>query len=570
MSSSYENEEEEEILIDDNSPVDDESDQNGEEEEKETQIPDLENFVETAARFLPSFIYQMKGLNTFLITVPSFVLPLSLRKANFDQVNNIVTVTITLKSCEKPFNTQPLSVSYDSDGNKNFLGKPLVQNRVNQFFQPNYQPTGRFLRSKQFLLNNKDSSIKPKQELIESLLSMGFSERIAKSALIQYNNDLESATNAIISGSVYQSVASDVSYEESPIFYLTLEIVDGFLDLVDHCCICGKPLEVSGIKPVVCDNKLCYFSFVDIGVGSNLVQEIRRDPIAADLVISLASVAAGTQFLSPRPQASDQMLNEFFQRLPSTHQMASLHDDHRLFDLIGKDFYDILRFIMLANRSHLITLNGKYRLPEAPFADYQFLITSAPPERESALKKLIKKHGQIWLWHGSPGDRWYSIFHNGLKDYGSTAWQTNDGHWEGILGVYESDEFAYSYGYSQRGAMVNKYMNSSLTSNFHIVALVENAKMPNLKWVMNNEYAQRNENALIPRVIMLVKCFQSGSYFCPGSVYGSYRWNTVENPPKHVPTLEEIIDAPLINEPEPEPKPKPEKPKKKKGFFKKH
>ncbi|KAH0789207.1 UBA/TS-N domain containing protein [Histomonas meleagridis] len=499
----------------------------------------IEEYVNTAGFFLPSFSFLYRGNGVVEITAPTSVLPLSLRKANFDHIENLVTLNITLQPGDDPLRVKPVTILYECDGNKNFLGKTLVQEHVNDFFDPDYNPSKRKLRSISLILDNSISvsELGPDPKYVQELISMGFSRSLAQSALLQTNNNLQSAVDLLLSGKVKKrpnntnnkDQSTSLSYDQSPLVYLSIEIIDGFLDLVDHCCICGKQLEVSGVKPMVCDSKLCYFSFVEIGVGANIVQEIRRDPIAADLVISLASVAAGTKFMVPHPDAPDGVLRNFFDILPSTGDLSRYESDRQLISSIGKEFYDILRFIMLANRSHLITLKGEHRLPEAAFADYQFLITSAPPEREAALNNLKKKYGQIWLWHGSPGDRWYSIFHNGLKDYGSTDWQTNDGHWEGILGVYESDEFNYSYCYSQRGSVNNKYRRSKLSKQFHIVALVENANMPNLKYVMQNEYAQRDETALIPRVLMLI------------NKVGGYTWNTVKNPPKHVPTLQEII-----------------------------
>ncbi|KAH0786747.1 UBA/TS-N domain containing protein [Histomonas meleagridis] len=504
----------------------------------------IEEYINSASIYIPSFEYKYIKNGLFYISVPTSVLPLSIRKVNFDQIQNLVTIHITLSKGDNPLRQEPISITLDSEGQKNFLGKTLLQSHLKTFFSEDYNPRTRKLRSKSLLLNPSIFLYehRPDSSKLDELISMGFDRTLSEFALLQTRNDLESSIELLLSDSVFPLFdITYISYEESPLVYLSIEIIDSFLDLVDHCCICGKELEFNGIKPVVCSSPLCYFSFVNIGVGANLIQEIRRDPTATDLIVSIASYAAGTSYMMPHPDANEIELQNFFNDLPTIQRILQTKNDQELYSLLGKTNFEILRFIMLANRSHLITLKGHNRLSELNSVDYQFLITSAPPEKEVELNRLKTKYGQIWLWHGSPTDRWYSIFHNGLKDYANTKWQSHDGHWKGIPGVYESDEFSYSYSYSLGNSMSlgNKYKNSMLPKNFIIVALVENAKMPDLRFVMNNEYAQKNEKALIPRVLMLVSTMDTARNL-------NAKWNTMKKPPKHVPDLEEIIGVPKM------------------------
>jgi poly [ADP-ribose] polymerase 6/8 len=95
---------------------------------------------------------------------------------------------------------------------------------------------------------------------------------------------------------------------ENRIILFLLEIFEIFFHLSDHCCICGNKLEAKCVKGSVCDKKVCLFALENIGVGASVVQEIRRDPDAADLLICLF---AGT-FTSTNP-------NQTFPPFPPEH-----------------------------------------------------------------------------------------------------------------------------------------------------------------------------------------------------------------------------------------------------------
>lgn len=95
---------------------------------------------------------------------------------------------------------------------------------------------------------------------------------------------------------------AQINYDTQPLIYLVLETLDSFLDIQDHCCICRKKLPFSVIKLSICDQKLCEVSFNEIGVGASVVQEIRRDPRAADLLLSLFACSTHDErYMKPRP-----------------------------------------------------------------------------------------------------------------------------------------------------------------------------------------------------------------------------------------------------------------------------
>ena len=324
--------------------------------------------------------------------------------------------------------------------------------------------------------------------------------------------------------------------------YLAIEIVDAFYDMTDHCCMCGRSLGISGVKPMVCDQKLCLFQFIELGLGSNIVGEIARDPEVADLVISLASIAFGASLLDPAPHdVPEKQLRAFFNNLPPMDVLADLTDDAELTDLIGKEHVDILRFFLLANRALLATLRGEKELKQLPYQARQFLILATSPEREAIFQRKKKAQGQAWLWHGSGSDRWYSILHHGLKDCSGTALQSHGGSSHG-KGVYQSESFVVSLGYTRKGGRVtdetNRYVNSALGKKFRVVGLVENAKGKALNNVAMHEYTQKDEQALVVRVLMVV----SEDRGCDLHWRSGKTWDTLADPPRSVPTLKDIAD----------------------------
>ena len=71
-----------------------------------------------------------------------------------------------------------------------------------------------------------------------------------------------------------------------------------------------------------------------------------------------------------------------------------------------------------------------------------------------------------------------------------------------------------------------------------MVGLVENAKGKALNNVARHEYTQKDEQALVVRVLMVVSEDRgSGLYWSSGKT-----WDTLADPPRSVPTLKDIAD----------------------------
>jgi hypothetical protein len=50
------------------------------------------------------------------------------------------------------------------------------------------------------------------------------------------------------------------------------------------------------VKPSICNREFCNFQDSQLGVGTNVIQDIKRDPFAADRLLSVFSAAVGASF----------------------------------------------------------------------------------------------------------------------------------------------------------------------------------------------------------------------------------------------------------------------------------
>ena len=514
----------------------------GEDPSPELEIPDDEDdntseydgMIASAAAYLPSWEFSRYD-DLLTITVPLSAIPENIVIANSLFGPFLCKVEIKLAGS---LSTPPTSVDVHTPSGRNFAGTYLIKEHIRAFFS-DYSPGSRPLRSAVCVL--KPEGVSVSQEHLETLLSKGYSRDAAEIALMRAKNDISIALDFLKTGDTSRLTGGvGVDFRDSPFVYLAIEIVDAFYDMTDHCCMCGRFLGISGVKPMVCERKLCLFQFIDLGLGSNVVGEIARDPEVADLIISLASIAFGAGFLQPAPHdVPDEKLKAFFQTLPPMKGLAALNDDADLADWIGKEHVDILRFFLLANRALLATLRGDKKLKQLPYHSRQFLILATSPEREAIFQRKKNAQGQAWLWHGSRSDRWYSILHHGLKDYSGTSLERNGGAWYG-KGVYQSESFVVSLWYAANGAYeneINGYVNSTLGKNFHVVGLVENAKGKALNNVHPHEYTQKDEQALVVRVLMVIGAKPGGDWQGSGKT-----WDTLADPPRSVPTLKDIAD----------------------------
>jgi poly [ADP-ribose] polymerase 6/8 len=310
---------------------------------------------------------------------------------------------------------------------------------------------------------------------VAALESEGFDGNQASIALSLFRNDLPQAREYLVNGVLPPGCRPREipDYRACPLLYLVLEIAECFLELADHCFLCGSPTVV-GIKPTICDSPQCAFQSTAIGLGSDVWRELRDDPAVADLVVSLFSCAIGTNFLDPSPFGfdTDEML-QICRDLPSVHAMVSENtDDRMLANRIGPRAFELLRWILFSNRSHLTSLPAGMKLADYP-GTIQFMTIISSPEAEARFNILRQKYGSMFLWHGSGAERWHAILRKGLKNATGTRLQVN-GDCLGE-GIYFAKSSSTSLGYVRPGE--NRYLATALPRQLSAIALCEVAKI---------------------------------------------------------------------------------------------
>jgi poly [ADP-ribose] polymerase 6/8 len=489
----------------------------------------LPGVCSTMEAVLPRFQFAVLSATRFQIKIPSLVLPSSLAAVNhFDTDPVLLDVVLDLQCNSLDTGVTLESLSHPVFGT-NFPGRPLVQARFDHFFSPFDPPTPSY-RSALYVLEPTGEADGGQ---VAELVASGFREDVAARALILTRGDLAAARDYLVTGTTTAPPPEPVfARSDCPVLYLILELVDGFLDLMDHCCCGGEPLGISGLKPSTCDRPLCVFGMASLGVGSSVVSELRRDPVVADFIVSLASAAYGTKlFVPPLSTKLIPPAAMFFQLLPPISHMTRFDTDQALRAAIGAPQMDILRFLLFTNRCHLIHLPGELAIAECGDATEQFLCVVATPEKELTFQRKRDESGVAWLWHGAPLDRWHSILHTGLQDLGATGDRTHLGSDTYGPGVYQSNQSSVSIWYATRSGEAflneNNYKHTSLPAKMRVLALCENVKGPQLAKVADAEFTQQDLDGLIVRCLMVVK--------------NDFAWDPYEQPPKRVPSLHDCL-----------------------------
>ena len=510
-----------EVIIDDDGDIG-----NDDDEDYVKNLDLIYDQIQSTINFCEAFLANCapsSSKSSVFFSIPKDVLPLSLQ-----MVCGFYISPIVLK-CKFDLNTMSSDpwkatpngkdVKHPTYG-QNYIGKPLVEAAIINFFSSKYHPKQTY---KAAIYLFKKSGIANKQ-LKEKLIKESFNPDAAENALVLCDNNYEEARDYLLTGKLKRTAYFDLpTFNECPLIYLIMEIVECFLDLNDHCCICRKQLEFPGIRPQICDNQLCEFGFQEIGVGTSVAQEIKRDPLAADLIVSIFSASfSNTKYMNPKPP-NDILKNakQLFQSLPSMSNIAhTCNHDSEISQKYGIHVLEFLRWVLLTNRSQILSLPDELKIKQIP-ANFQFMTLISTPEAEHTFQQYKASKGSMFMWHGSGGDRWYSIIHNGLYNM-SAKHDVAHGTAYGP-GIYLANSSSMSFNYST--PIPNLYLNSCIKNNMKLIALCEIAKVDSLK---NHGYLRTllDEKACIVRFI-----FASSDF----------AFDAVSTPLNNIPSLDHFL-----------------------------
>ena len=405
---------------------------------------------------------------------------------------------------------------------QSYVGRPLVLDTIRNFFSKNYNPRADY-RSCLYAFHPLGVA---DQNMHQTLISEGFDAALSERALILNQNNIEKSRNFLLTGELPLNIIYvPISLDESPLVFLVLELIECFIDLSDHCCICRKKLPFSGIRPQICDKKLCNVSFNEIGVGTSVLQEIKRDPLAADFIISIFTGSfVNRKYMDPEPPEDiKESMEGVVQTLPSMQNIITqCENDTDISKLYGPKSLAFLRWVLLSNRSQVISLTGNQRIPEIP-TNYQFMTLISSPETEYEFLSKKNEYGSQFMFHGSGGERWHSILRNGLKNMSRIPGEAIHGTAFGS-GIYFAKESNTSCAYSTMVPVTNYYAKSVIGKKFNVLALCEVALVKNKLKDHGTCYTLLDEKACVVRFMIPFL----------------YNFN-IRNHIKTVPTLNDII-----------------------------
>jgi hypothetical protein len=271
-----------------------------------------------------------------------------------------------------------------------------------------------------------------------------------------------------------------------------------------------------------------------------VTREIARDPLAADLVISLFSLQIGTDFLPPPPaDFADGEPLAILASLPKTADLATIATDAELADRHGIQTLNLLRWALTAPGSRFVSLRPELRFPQFPCA-HQFLAPRELSGGDEVFEALKATRGSVFAWHGSPGGRWHSIIREGLKNMtGTRAMVHGSAHGEGIYLPHKSGA---AWGYVTPSQ--NRYANSALGTELRVIALCEMAKIDaageSVTITKGNGEGVTVSGALRDHGWTHTLTMEAACAVRALFVNGEFDVNAIENPPARIPTLAEV------------------------------
>ncbi|EAY12730.1 hypothetical protein TVAG_117520 [Trichomonas vaginalis G3] len=482
----------------------------------------LRSVVNTYNAFMYTNPAELDDYGKIRLSILSEYLPLSSQVVyGFADCSTLLQLEIGLSNFS--FTHKPDTINYFHPVlGKTYVGRPIVNEVIAEFFSTLYKPRS-FYKSAAYLLSPPG---KCDMKLLKKLRDEGYDGDRAEHALTLYNNDYMKALDFLKTGQL-PVAKTDIAipYSDCPLLYLVLEIVEVFLDLPDHCCICRKLSTDTGVKPMPCDDQLCNYTYVELGVGCSLYNEIKRDPLAADLVFSMFCCSIGTPYMKPAPTMFNQpQMIELIEKIPRMSEIiANYKSDSELEKSIGTDAFTLLRWVLMTNRSQFISLDDELTLPEYLSQDTKiFMVIANTPQKENDFRELRSKYNSLWFWHGSLHNRWHSIFRNGLQNMSNTPGMANAACYG--PGIYLARNSGDSLGYVREGK--NRYTRSAFGTNLNLIALCEVANVPDLAdngW----NHTLRDTKAVVIRFLI---------FNMKKSI------DVIKDPPKNIPTLRDVLE----------------------------
>jgi hypothetical protein len=290
--------------------------------------------------------------------------------------------------------------------------------------------------------------------------------------------------------------------------------------ITDYCTICGDILNIKGLEKVQCCNKSQCICESKIKVLDNRVVDMYlKDPNVTEFLILV--LITGTshpkqeKIFKPLPKLPQiNNLEKLITILNEENKKGNLDiiniknskSDIELYKMIGPFAYGIINNAISDNYFSMNTIKKfsteimniqKIRLIEHESIfdkeGIKFIRFNYSYEIENDFKK------ENYLFHGTPLHSWYPIVKNGLKVMSGTEFQTNGAAYGN--GIYFSDSFKFSLGYSYRGIK-----EKNAVGIFEINDNIELYKKT------TNIYVVNNDKIMLLRYLVIIEKNFTGNY----------------------------------------------------------
>lgn len=240
----------------------------------------------------------------------------------------------------------------------------------------------------------------------------------------------------------------------------------------EYCAICDQPFGRSPmLLRTVCSRDLCTHMFACYGQRITTAEGVNTQAEIVDLLICMFARASLTSrrelVCDPYPlvQLGDggrrtafhpsckefQKLQEAVKELLAVRSRNAGRNGGGWTSLtaqMSEEGAGLVRWVMVSNRSYLVPLEPQNRISSLR-TPYQYLLISAPPDKENKFQELKQQHGSTFAYHGSSAENWHSILRNGLKNATNSKLMTTGAAYG--PGIYLATDTSISVAYSLRG-----------------------------------------------------------------------------------------------------------------------
>jgi hypothetical protein len=243
-----------------------------------------------------------------------------------------------------------------------------------------------------------------------------------------------------------------------------------------YCAICDE-LHAFGsmLQPTVCTRPLCVFRFAEFGKLMVGAEGLAAHAEVLDLLVATTTLAANSarakDIFDPFPSVplilgGDELALDPAKKEEHLHLARQVLKKFPTFERINAEVldrgdaglkmlmddahelcYGLFEWIRTSNRAHLASVPAQLQLTRLG-ARHQFVMLSAPPERQKLFDELKAKHGTTFVWHGSPPENWHGILRYGLKNCSNTKLMTTGAAYG--AGIYLSPQASMSFGYANK------------------------------------------------------------------------------------------------------------------------